>query len=395
MIKIDGKSHKVGIALSGGGFRASIFHMGILRRLDELNILSKIDVISTVSGGSILGAYYTNELGKGHSISTIEDGFKKCLKANVRFRGLTGTFIFHPIRAIRALAPGYTRTNITARVFDEILFSGSTLQDLPDQPKLIINATSLNTGQVWKFSKNEMYDYRYGTVEKPDVPLCDAVGASAAVPGLFPPLVLENKYLSDLQPSKYSRTSNHPDQFKIKHLALSDGGVRDNQGVRSLLSERCSYLIVSDASGLIDLDKDPSTFATSVLLRSNNITMDAARDLIVEKVFERKELEEIQQVVFFDMEDKATDSPGLPKTLRDLAANVRTDLDWFSDQEIETIQYHGYTLLDQKLRKYGSDLMQGNPIDMPWEVKYTPDKIEAVKKSMEKSHKRRIRPHKF
>ena len=56
MIEIDGKKNKVGLALSGGGFRASIFHMGVLRRLHELEILPKIDVISTVSGGSILGA---------------------------------------------------------------------------------------------------------------------------------------------------------------------------------------------------------------------------------------------------------------------------------------------------------------------------------------------------
>jgi NTE family protein len=369
--------------------------MGVLKRLNELNILPKIDVISTVSGGSIIGAYYAHQLGLGKPVSKFELGFKKALKANVRLRALTGSVVFHPIRAARSLLPGYTRTNTTAAEFDRLLFAGATLQDLPDHLKLIINATSLNTGQVWKFSKNTMYDYRFGTVANPKVPLCEAVGASAAVPGLFPPLVLDVKHLQNIAWPMPNASKPFVERVKIKRLKLSDGGVRDNQGIRSLLSEDCAYLIVSDASGLINPDPDPSTFSAKVLLRSNNITMDAARDLIVEKIFERKELEKIRQIVFFDMEDKATDSPGLPSELRSLAANVRTDLDWFSDEEIETIQYHGYTLLDQKARKYGADLLESSQIDLSWQVDYTPDRAEAIKKAMAKSHKRRLRPHKF
>ena len=95
------------------------------------------------------------------------------------------------------------------------------------------------------------------------------------------------------------------------------------------------------------------------------------------------------------MEDKATDSPGLPHELRYLAANTRTDLDWFSDDEIETIQYHGYTLLDQKMGKYGKDLLDSIQPALSWKVEYTPQKVDNIKKAMEKSHKRQIRPHKF
>ena len=52
------KTQKIGLALSGGGYRAAAFHLGVLKKLKELNILDKIDIISTVSGGSIIGAYY-------------------------------------------------------------------------------------------------------------------------------------------------------------------------------------------------------------------------------------------------------------------------------------------------------------------------------------------------
>src|SRR5262249_26027622 len=55
---------KLGLALSGGGFRASLFHIGVLARLGELDLLRHVHVLSCVSGGSILGAYYYLEVRK-------------------------------------------------------------------------------------------------------------------------------------------------------------------------------------------------------------------------------------------------------------------------------------------------------------------------------------------
>ena len=53
---------KIGLALSGGGFRASIFHLGVIRRLEELGIMKQVSVVSSVSGGSIVAAYYIIEM---------------------------------------------------------------------------------------------------------------------------------------------------------------------------------------------------------------------------------------------------------------------------------------------------------------------------------------------
>ena len=47
---------RIGLALSGGGYRAAAFHLGTLKKLNELQILDKVDVLSTISGGSITGA---------------------------------------------------------------------------------------------------------------------------------------------------------------------------------------------------------------------------------------------------------------------------------------------------------------------------------------------------
>ena len=74
----DGK--KIGLALSGGGYRAAAYHIGTLRALHKLGILDKVDVISSVSGGSIAAVYYAlykDNFGK------FEETFKAKLKKGV------------------------------------------------------------------------------------------------------------------------------------------------------------------------------------------------------------------------------------------------------------------------------------------------------------------------
>jgi NTE family protein len=378
----------LGLALSGGGFRASIFHMGVMRRLYELGLLDKIDVVSCVSGGSIVGAYYVEALGRGVSLPDIEQGFSKELKANVRMRSLTAGWLFHPVKAARALLPGRTRTHITATEFDRLLFHKKRLADLPEHPKLLINSTCMNSGRVWKFSRARMGEYSVGSKKDPDFSLAEAVGASAAVPGLFPPLVVPSKQLEgfELEPAFKS----------VKKIKLSDGGVRDNQGITSLFAERCDYVICSDASGLLKNQMNPSNFSAAVLLRANSITMAASRNLLIQDVFGYLDAGEIRQAVFFDMQSSVSGHhKGIPAELQRLVSAVRTDLDWFSDIEIETILYHGYTLLDQKLGKYATDLLPPQVPARTMVIDYDEQKLATVKQDMKKSHKRRLRPHRF
>ncbi|MFQ5965630.1 MAG: patatin-like phospholipase family protein [Candidatus Scalinduaceae bacterium] len=389
MIQLDGKEHRIGLALSGGGFRASIFHMGVMRRLQELGILNKIDVISTVSGGSIVGAYYVLKKPNWGDILGVEEGFKKGLQANIRLRGLTGAVIFRPIGFAKSLLPGPTRTNVVAGEFDKHFFHGATLDQLPETPKLVINATSLNTGAVWRFSKERMGDWKFGYGPAGEFPVKDAVGASAAVPGLFAPLVLARKDLGKMEVS--------PEFGHHRRVNLSDGGVRDNQGLTNLFFEDiCDYIICSDASGLIEADPKPSKLAVQVLLRSNNITMDAARDWIVQMLYLRKQSGKIRQMAFFDLKDEVQKgAPGLPHELVNTVANIRTDLDYFDKNEIFVLKYHGYTLADDRIRRYAEELIQTEDVEMKWREEFPPETITALKHVLRKAHKRRLRPHRF
>ena len=69
---------KIGLALSGGGYRAAAFHLGTLKSLHRLGILPNVDVISSVSGGSIIAAYYL--LNKDKDFSEFEQTFKEKLQ---------------------------------------------------------------------------------------------------------------------------------------------------------------------------------------------------------------------------------------------------------------------------------------------------------------------------
>jgi predicted acylesterase/phospholipase RssA len=53
---------RIGLALSGGGFRAALYHIGVLARLAEMDVLRKVEALSCVSGGSIIGAHYYLEV---------------------------------------------------------------------------------------------------------------------------------------------------------------------------------------------------------------------------------------------------------------------------------------------------------------------------------------------
>src|SRR5512143_214150 len=144
--------HKTGLALSGGGLRASLFHIGVLARLAELDLLRHVDVISTVSGGSIIGAYYylkVKELLEGRRqdrllpdqaayirlVQEVEIEFLQAVQKNMRMRA----FLDRRKNA-RMFREGYSPTDRMAELYTEYLYepvqgaSGIFLRDLPIEP---------------------------------------------------------------------------------------------------------------------------------------------------------------------------------------------------------------------------------------------------------------------
>ena len=316
---------KIGLGLSGGGIRASLFHIGVLARLAEMDVLRSVEILSTVSGGSIVGAHYYLEVRnllqtKPDERITREDyieivrhvqqDFLAGVQKNLRTRTLAS--FGKNLKMI--FSKSYSRSHRIGELYEEELYAKvkdgrptgrprymSDLLITPANeqvngrfrprfsnwrrrakvPILLLNTTSLNSGHNWHFTatwmgeppgllggevdKNERYRRLYynqaPTEELQNYRLGYAVAASACVPGLFEPLVIRDLY---------------PDDRVVR---LVDGGVHDNQGAQGLLDEGCTLILCSDSSGQMEDQRQPSNSLLGVPLRSNSILMDRVREV--------------------------------------------------------------------------------------------------------------------
>lgn len=247
-------------------------------------------------------------------------------------------------------------------------------------PNLILNATSLNTGHNWQFTAKWMGESPavidpavdanarlrrvYIDEEAPpphdSISLGWAVATSACVPGLFDPADLKGLY---------ERSG------KRIVVRLIDGGVFDNQGVASLLEQDCRILIVSDASGQMDFQDDPSGSPLGVPLRSNTILMDRVRQAQYRDLVAQQRNGQVRSLVFLHLKKGLDSDPvdwilcddpraegyalgfdgrentayGVRKDLQRRLADIRTDLDSFCDAEAYALMYSGYQMLCKEL----------------------------------------------
>ena len=424
---------KVGLALSGGGFRASLFHLGVLARLAELDMLRHIEVLSCVSGGSIVGAHYYLEIRKllqaradsdsaitrqdyVELVERVAEAFLKGVQHNLRTRVVANPWVNIKMLWDRS----YSRTLRLGELFEEFLYAqvedGETqgprwLNELKIVPKdqqgephrtfrpkddnwrrrnkvpiMILNATTLNTGHNWQFTATYMgeppgaidtqidgnYRLRRLYYDRDDTPeryrrmrLGHAVAASACVPGLFEPVTL-------------------PDLYEGKTVRLVDGGVHDNQGVAGLLEQGCTVLLVSDASGQMNADDDPSAGMIGVPLRANSILQSRIRGAGYQNLESRRKAALLRGMMFVhlkkglsvdpipwngcaempdrDWEPPQQEQPMLPygilKAVQRGLSGIRTDLDSFSQTEAYALMTSGYRMTDWEFER----TIEGFPI---------------------------------
>jgi NTE family protein len=243
---VDGASREgVGLCLSGGGYRAMLFHVGALWRLNELGWLPRLSFVSSVSGGSITAGVLA---AKWQVLRFGDNGVAANFPDQIAgpLRALANRTIDVPSILTGIITPRITVGDRTAASLRRHLFGAATLADLPDNPRFIITATNLHTGSLWRFSKPYMRDWQVGQVSTPRVPLAQAVAASAAFPPVLSPVTLKVDPASwDIVESK-PRDDLHP--WPPRKIKLSDGGVYDNLGLQPVL-QRCATILVSDGGG--------------------------------------------------------------------------------------------------------------------------------------------------
>lgn len=407
---------KVGLALSGGGFRAALFHAGALARLAELDMLRHVEVLSCVSGGSIVGALYYLELKRRletltdaemdrsvyiEVVRSVLDALSRAMRGDVRTDAL--------LLSLFSWKPSSKRTETIGGLLDRRLFRYGPkpllLRDLPVNPRgeeafhpkrhnwrrwskvpiLVLNTTSLNTGHVWQFTASWMGEppaaiepmvdagerlRRLYHDQAPDgalkaVPLGTAVAASAAVPGLFRPVPLRGLYPG-------------------RTVQLSDGGVHDNQGIFSLVEQDCRIMIVSDGSGQLEPQTHPPRMIPGVLQRANNILMEVGRRSAFRQLSLRLRSGRLKEMHFAHLktglatadvtwtggtEDLADAVPrsavrsGLNQRVQRALAALRTDLDRFSETETLSLMAAGYRIAECTLAHAPSVTADG--VDAP------------------------------
>jgi NTE family protein len=232
----------IALCLSGGGYRAMLFHVGALWRLNELGFLPKLDRVSSVSGGSItagtLGMNWQHLVFDADGLAT---NFDEQFVQPVRKLASKTIDLGAVIRGI--LLPG-TISDRVAGAYRKHVFGKLTLQDLPDKPRFVINSTNIQTGSLWRFSKPYMADYQVGMVRNPQVELAVAVAASSAFPPILSPVQLK------VDPASFDPTQRGPLHVPpfTSDVVLADGGVYDNLGLETAW-KRYTTILVSDGGG--------------------------------------------------------------------------------------------------------------------------------------------------
>ena len=244
------RSPGTALCLSGGGYRAMLFHAGALWRLNEAGYLPQLERVSSVSGGSITAGVLGLAWPK---LGFDESGVAQAYEAEVvePLRRMAGKTIDFPAIGLGLITPGVTIGEKIAGAYRKHLFDRATLQDLPDKPRFVFNATNLQSGVLWRFAKPYMRDYRVGEVKAPQVDLATAVAASSAFPPFLSPVVLK------LDEAAYTPGSGELQRAPFTtRPTLTDGGVYDNLGLETIW-ERYETILISDGGGHMKEQEKP------------------------------------------------------------------------------------------------------------------------------------------
>ncbi len=434
---------KLGLALSGGGHRAAFFHIGVLARLAELGLLRPIQVISTVSGGSIVGALYylhvknlleskpdaeLTDADYVELIRVVEHEYREAAATNVRGSGWANV-----LENFRMALPTYTRTDRIGALYEQRFYAKAwgerpkrggriAMRDLLIEPKghqgafnpddenasrhapvpiLLLEATTLNTGHNWRFEAMYMGEPpRQGTTDRSAREDVDKNTILQRTKWADLPQACRDFPLGSAVVSSACFPGGFPPMivpglFDDLKVELVDGGVHDNQGVEGLVDRGCSHWIISDGSGQMpDLAK-PSTRLPAVLGRVISIYGDAEREQRLLQL-----LREGASVAFMHLQTglparertpggevseketkiESTDF-GVVEDVQRALAQVRTDLDAFCEVEAWSLMADAYQLTGKIVPSRAGIAALGSPgPDAEWPFEVVAEQLAQPSK---------------
>lgn len=362
----SGVNEEIGLCLSGGGFRAALFHLGVLRRLNELALLTKTDKISSVSGGSILSAHLA------HCISTltvkngifldwdakVAEPFRDFCRRDIRTRPILLRWAV-PLNWLRRSA----QVNALMTAYQKYL-TDLKLTDLPSHPEFVFCATDITYGVSFEFRKEHLRDYRFPMFQTPEQwRVARAVAASSCFPPIFDPMALGKQLIKDVPQLAESKSKANRLLAKLK---VVDGGVYDNLGMEPI--NGCQTVLVSD--GGAPFREFTGGMAIRQWLRyfdiaSNQVGALRKRwfhaELNTKVIKDGKAIAQRNGTYWgigsASLDESDTSLPGYSKeTAVNFISRIRTDLDGFTQAEIAVLENHGYLLANRVIKHHAPGL---------------------------------------
>ncbi len=361
---------RLGLALSGGGVRAAVFHLGVLRYLAQQGRLEDIAQISTVSGGSlIVGAIFSHASMRWPSSEQYLNEIYPVLRVRLTSADLFSLSALGWKGIVREnLRILFRRADILSRLLASQWGVQGSLKDLPNLPEWHINTTCYETGKNWRFSKGMMGDWQFGRHFSPDVPIANAIAASAAVPYAIGALRF------DLPEHGWWRTdpaTKEPLQKvspPMRRVRLWDGGAYENMGLEAIYKpneglQNCDFLICSDASGPFSR---PKPFSLSGMLQGKlnsprlfDIASDqirALRSRMLMGSIARNEVKGILVKMGMSMRQFQISETEMTERLTDEQAgsslNYPTNLTKVAELDFDMVARHGSEVCEATMRAY-------------------------------------------
>lgn len=341
----------IGICLSGGGYRAMLFHLGACIRLNELGLLADAARVSSVSGGSITAAVVATAWSKLTFAGSVATNFDVEVAEPI----LAFSDVSIDKRSVLSgiLRPGRRISDYVTAAYDKHLYRGATLASFPDDdhgPRFVLNATNVQTGKLFRMSRPYLADYTIGMWRQPDLRVAEAVCASSA----FPPYLSPHRITPRGQFVATPNAANDAEAFR-EQVYLSDGGVYDNLGLETVW-KRYRTVIVSDGGGHLGAEEKPKSDWAQHGLRVANIADGQVRALRRKQAvasFRAGLRSGTYWSVHSDQSGYQCPDPlSLPASVVAEAQRVPTRLAPVSDSARRALVQWGYVIADTALRRW-------------------------------------------
>jgi NTE family protein len=370
----------VALCLSGEGLRAALFHVGVLKRLNECGLLSKVRTISAVGGGSILAgtlianwaALVTDERCR---MSRLDDLVSEpVIQLTAKPLSLRGVWWdrLRPSNWAKIRSGDYGSTDRLAAFLDHKLLRGVLLRNLPKEPQLVLTATNLRTGGTWEFRPDRVGEALLGNAPPQRLRLSQAVAAALAPPAELPPLQLY------FEPDAFDGGALGPKANMLRRVvSLADGCLSDPLAVEPVWRS-CAILVCSDAGTRFSLAANYRDWLGNRLVRSWEIAKAALLDVKKRWLIAGLAGGALRGVYIglsaYHGNYGLAGSIGYPRDVVEEIGRTRTELSVFTLREIMTLVNHGYTLADAGLRRYLVDPATAPPLHLPY-----PDFVDRTK----------------